>query len=186
MASVNKLYYYDNYGWLTDKVDNSRSTLSVPPSYNSESFIYPNWTGHRWVLLERIPEKSFQELRDELSIKLEEQRQLVQSQGVSFDFSDGPGIIQTRDIKDIMNVNGQVTAALILHNLDQPLAELVFRDIANVNHNLVPSEMIALGMVVTKWISDTYKMKWNHQEQIDQLQTIDDLENYDYTANWNL
>lgn len=46
-------YYYDNYGWLSDTPIEGRSTDIVPMA--TEGNLKPNFTGHKWVLMEYSP-----------------------------------------------------------------------------------------------------------------------------------
>lgn len=44
------MFYYDDYGWLTDSVNDERSTDVTPPEASSN--LQANWTGFEWVLAE--------------------------------------------------------------------------------------------------------------------------------------
>lgn len=46
-------YYFDNYGWLSDTPIEGRSTDVVPMA--AEGNLIPNFTGHKWILMQYSP-----------------------------------------------------------------------------------------------------------------------------------
>jgi hypothetical protein len=48
------LYYYDDYGWLTQQIIPDRSTDMAPPSAVPEGH-QPNWSGRTWIIVPYIP-----------------------------------------------------------------------------------------------------------------------------------
>lgn len=105
--------------------------------------------------------------------------------GVAYTFPDGlSDVIQTRTIVDTTNVNGMVTAALILQSQDVTAPVLAFRGESNVTHPLTPAQMIAMGMAVQGATLATYSAKWVHDAAIDALTTIAQAQAYDVTTGW--
>lgn len=118
------------------------------------------------------------------SLNLEKERVLSQvsqvrfaseAQGVTFAFSDGQGTVQTRNDTDIRNINGLVSAALVLKAQGVTDPVLSFRDEQNVTHNLTPDEALAMGMAVQAHISQTYHWAWEKKQQIQAVTTAQEL-----------
>ena len=96
------------------------------------------------------------------------------------------GTIQTRDAtlyRDIANINGEASAALILEGQGVTAAVLDFRDEQNVTHVMTPAQMIAMGLAVSSFINATYLAKWALKEQISNL-TPDTIDTFDITKGW--
>lgn len=119
-------------------------------------------------------------LRAEISAKRKQLEQL----GVTFEFPDGVGVIQTRDDTDVRNVQGNTTAATVLKLQGVTEAALTFRTEDNVNHALTPSEAIAMGMAVAARVQELYAFKWAHDEAIEMLETVEVCEAYDIEQGW--
>lgn len=97
------------------------------------------------------------------------------------------GTIQTRDqtqYPDIANINGSVTAALVLASQNVTSPVLTFRDQQNVNHTMTPAQMVAMGMAVSAFISNTYAHKWTLSGEISLLDTLEQAQQFDITSNW--
>lgn len=67
--------------------------------------------------------------------------------GVAVTFPDGQGVIQTRNDVDLINVIGVSTAGLAA-TVAGSMPTLYFRDEANDNHNLLPTQAVDLGSQV--------------------------------------
>lgn len=63
------------------------------------------------------------------------------------------------DATSQLNIQGLVTAGLYLANA-APSQVTVFRDANNTNHNLLPSELIAMGLGVQAYIGNLYAKSW--------------------------
>lgn len=116
---------------------------------------------------------------------LEAQRVTVQNKGCLYGFPDGQGHIQTRvDTQDLLNINGQVTAALILKSQNQNGAVIPFRDAENVTHMLTPDQMVAAGMAAQAFVSSVYQAKWSKANDINALTSITAINSYNLTTGW--
>lgn len=67
--------------------------------------------------------------------------------GVPVLFPDGAGVVQTRDDIDLVNVIG-VSAAGLAATVAGTMPELYFRDEANSNHSLLPTQAVDFGAQV--------------------------------------
>jgi hypothetical protein len=120
--------------------------------------------------------------RADLSATIKVERERRQQAGLSYLFPDGAtGTIQTRDEQDLLNINGQVTAALVLSAQGYTAPMLAFRDSENVTHAMTPAQMIAMGMAASQFVSATYAAKWAHDEAIKQW---DGIAAYNVATGW--
>lgn len=101
--------------------------------------------------------------------------------GVPYTFPNGPGTVQTRDEKDMRNIQAQVLAALILAG--QPV-QLGFRDQEDISHTLTPDQMEAMGLYVSGAINAIYQASWNKKDEIQALETKESVDAYDITTGW--
>lgn len=128
------------------------------------------------------------QLQTSLISATEDQRLTIQSAGLTYTFPDGVvGVIQTRDpttYPDISNINGQVTAALILEAQNVTTSSMFFRDLQNITHNMTPTQMVTMGMSVSKWIGNLYQYKWSLVNQIQALTTSSAIQAFDITQGW--
>lgn len=67
--------------------------------------------------------------------------------GVLVNFPDGQGIVQTRCDLDLINVTGVASAGLAA-TVAGTMPDLYFRDEANVNHPLLPTQAVDFGAQV--------------------------------------
>jgi hypothetical protein len=80
--------------------------------------------------------------------------------GVAVTLADSSSFtVQTRDERDFRNVAGLSTAALAYKALGQS-PTIVFRDAANVNHNLTPDLVIEMGLKVAAATESIYARSW--------------------------
>ena len=122
-----------------------------------------------------------------LTASLENYRMAAQNAGHSYTFPDGVGVIQTRDqtlYQDISNINGQVTAALILQSQNVTTPVLDFRDESNVTHYMTPAQVIDMGMAVSTFISELYLYKWNLATEIAAYTTMEQIEAFNPSSGW--
>ena len=145
--------------------------------------------GYLWVdnALQRKPDdpSALAAARQATLDALEVQRQSVQNMGCLYTFPDVAGHIQTRtDSQDLLNINGQVTAALVMKTLGQTSAQIPFRDAENATHLLTPDQMITAGMSAQAFVSKVYETKWNKAAEIDTLTSISATKGYDLTTGW--
>lgn len=121
-------------------------------------------------------------MRQALHASIAAKRDDVQAAGLVYTFPDGlQGTIQLRDGRDIANVNGQATAAIILQDRGVTAPVLGFRDEQNATHAMAPAEMIEMGMAVSAFLTQTYAAKWRHDGVID---AWDGSAPYDISADW--
>jgi hypothetical protein len=121
-------------------------------------------------------------IRADLFAAVKAERDRRQQLGMAYAFPDGvPGTIQTRGEQDLININGQVTAALVLLSQGVNAPVLTFRDEQNITHNMAPAETIEMGMAVSQFVSATYAAKWQHDTAI---AAWDGVTPYDISSYW--
>lgn len=90
--------------------------------------------------------------------------------GFAYVFPDGDtDIIQLRDDRDKLNINGQVTAALVLKGMGETGSVLAFQAQSNTTHPMTPDQMIAMGMAVNSYCLGLYMKQWGQKALLDAL-----------------
>lgn len=131
--------------------------FNVGDAYTLEIFLQYN-----------TPPKSIEELRIEHRASVDEARESVENQGLPYVF---PGnyqdTIQLRNERDVSIINSLVSMALILkaQGVTDPVLE--FRAESNKSHFLTPDQMLHMGMSVSAFVSELYRIAWRLKEQID-------------------
>lgn len=112
----------------------------------------------------------------ELKAKINERRIVLEKNGLSYQFPDSVGVIQTRDDTDIRNIQSVTTTSLILksQNIDSPV--ISFRDEGDVTHMLTPDQAIEMGLAVQSFIAGVYQWAWDAKANIDACTTLEELD----------
>lgn len=130
------------------------------------------------------------DIKKGLLASLDGQRRVEQNKGLAYTFPDGvEGIVQTRDPTmwpDIINIVGKVTASLIFKSQSITNSVIDFRDANNTMHSMTPDQMIALGLLVDKFLSNLYSAKWAIQQQIQALPDVASALVFDITQGWSM
>lgn len=114
--------------------------------------------------------------------QIESVRSEKETAGFPFVFSDGLGMVQSRE-RDIRNINGIVTTALILKSNNVTSASLPFRDLDNNMHMMTPTEALQLGLAATSFVSNIYNISWAKKAEVDGL-TTENIATYDVSTGW--
>lgn len=164
-------------------------TFTEPPAPKNGKVA--KWMGSGWELVdmaeffvakEKADAEALDAKRKALLKACADKRFAVQQAGKSYLFPDGAtGTIQTRNETDLININGQVTAALVLQAQGVAAPALEFRDEQNATHAMTPAQMIAMGMAASQFVSATYSAKWAHDAAIAEW---DGESEYDLAAGW--
>lgn len=108
--------------------------------------------------------------RPEIRLLVDAERKRREALGCVVQFPDGLGTVQTRDPDDYRNINGMVTAALVLSAQGVTDPVLPFRDAEDSTHMLTPTEMIAVGMAVQQRVGALYGASWAIKQFIEESQ----------------
>ena len=107
------------------------------------------------------------------------------SQGVPYSFPDGIGTIQTRDLRDIINIMGSVVGGMILQGQE---ITIPFRDEEDKNHILTPEQTMTMGMAALTSYTAIYQTAWAHKDALKTIAengaTIAQIEAYDINTGW--
>lgn len=105
--------------------------------------------------------------------------------GFPYVFTDTAGTIQTRDLRDYINILGNVVAGMLLNG---QAVVMPFRDAEDSNHSLTPSETITMGLSALNSYTEIYKTAWAHKDALKVLAeggaTIQQIIDYDITTGW--
>jgi hypothetical protein len=106
-----------------------------------------------------------------------EQMQAVDlTAGVPFVFGSAEDIVQTRGERDLININGVVTQAILLKNAGVVEPIIQFRAQSNATYMLTPDEAINMGVTVAQHSQQVYEKAWLLKDAINAAQTIEELE----------
>jgi hypothetical protein len=103
--------------------------------------------------------------------------------GVPYNFPDGAGTIQMRDLIDARNIQTNVTMALILQGMGETKPVMSFRDTENVTHAMTPAQMITMGVTIAQAGQAIYAASWTVKDTAKDL-PANELPGYDIEANW--
>lgn len=91
------------------------------------------------------------------------------------------GHIYDSDETGRSNLSGIATA--IANGI--PLPEgFTWRDAANVEHSMNEADLLNFSVTMINFVNACYSISWVHKNAIDALQTIEEVEEYDYTTGW--
>lgn len=123
------------------------------------------------------------EIRQRIASEIDTKRVELLAAGVSHTFSDGSiGVIQTRSDTDMINLSGNVIAAMARKVIGS--TEPFFYITAdNVVHQLTADEMIATGLVVQPAVTAIYVAARAKKDALGALD-FDALVAYDIEAGW--
>lgn len=107
------------------------------------------------------------------------------AQGISYDFPDGTGTVQTRNDTDLGNINAVATTAIVLQGQGVTDPVVKFRDTENVTHLMTPEQAIAFGVALSSSITAIYQNKWDTDEAIDALADQAAIDAFDLDAEWS-
>lgn len=96
--------------------------------------------------------------------------------GVPFKFGDHDDIIQTRFERDLINISGVTTRAILLKSQGEENAVIQFRAESNTTYLLTPDEAIALGQTVAEYSEQIYNKGWSLKDQLEQADDLEDIE----------
>lgn len=123
------------------------------------------------------PPPTLPDIKQEKRLEIEAARNQAERQGMPWIFPGSIGdVVQLRTERDITNVNGQVTNALVLQQQGITDAVLPFQGESNQTHMLTPAQMIALGQAVNAHIAALYQHQWQLKDQLNTAQTPEEIE----------
>ena len=115
--------------------------------------------------------KPVEQIKNELKQRVNSARDVKEKVGLTYQFPDGLGVIQTRSDVDIRNVQSITTTAVILKSAGVVDPVISFRDESDVTHDLTPDQTIEMGIAVQTFISNIYKWSWDKKVEIDACTT---------------
>lgn len=119
---------------------------------------------------------TLEELIEMKRVEIDEWRVQAEQRGMPWAFGSIDDIVQVRHERDLNNINGRVSAALVLKGRGVTDPVLPFRAQSNITHNLTPDEMIEMGLAVGEFTANQYMIAWGLKEQLALVETVEDLE----------
>jgi hypothetical protein len=120
-------------------------------------------------------EADLSQLREQKIADFERRRIQLERAGCPFVFGEVGDIIQTRDERDFININGVVTNAILFKAAGVTDPVILFRAQSDTNYQLTPDQAIALGIAVASRSTQLYARKWELKDAIDSADSIDDI-----------
>ena len=117
-------------------------------------------------------------IRSNKKQEVDNKRDEILSSGISYNFPDGVGIIQTRDQKDERNIQANTSAAQAYIMLNQPQTEMKFRDMEDVIHTMTATQMLEMCLYVKSYGQSIYEKSWQIKDEIKNIQDVEVLKNY--------
>ena len=117
-------------------------------------------------------------------------RETYLSRGFIYQFSDGPGTVQTRDMRDIMNVHMNASTAMAFIVQGQGGTILSFRDTENVIHKIPATELLDMSMKAIQYGYEVYSTSWRHKDVLKgehpviKVSSLEDLYEYSIYEGW--
>ncbi|MBU2249056.1 MAG: DUF4376 domain-containing protein, partial [Gammaproteobacteria bacterium] len=176
-------YIIDDRGKTAWKTDGSGGSIvvtelgSVASGWTIKTFVpMSTWSGSAWVLnrLLVIADKS-KEVGAVRESKIAE--------GVPYDFADGHGTVQTRDLVDVRNIQTNVMTALILQGAGEIRPVMPFRDSENVTHLMTPAQMLSMALAISQHGQVIYNRSWKLKDAVEGM-TTEKIAIFDVKANW--
>jgi hypothetical protein len=103
--------------------------------------------------------------------------------GIPYEFPDGKGTIQTRDLTDARNIQTSIVSALILQAAGETGPVMVFRDVENVSHKMTPAQVLAMGLYVAQYGQGIYTASWTIKDKASTL-TAKEVKDFDIEKEW--
>ena len=119
---------------------------------------------------------TFDELKERKRREIDEWRVMAEQRGMPWTFGDIKDRVQVRNERDLTNINGQVSAALVLKGRGVTDPVLPFRAQSNITHNMTPDEMIEMGLAVGEFTANQYMKAWALKAELDLAETVEELE----------
>jgi len=176
--------YLSNCGFLSESRLNSLRQNAINAGYN-EADITVEWVTEEAYAALVISSTTLADCIAAKQAEVDILREAKIADGVPYTFPDNVvGVIQTRDSVDIRNIETNImsaTIAVMNNMLDLPM---VFRDEANIIHEMTPAQMITMGTAAVQRGQNIYKNSWAHKDAIKLLTTKEEIEAYDITTGW--
>lgn len=123
------------------------------------------------------------EIRQRIASEVNTHRDNLLAAGVSHTFADGrQGVVQTRSDTDMINLSGNVTAALALKSLGST-STIPYITADNAVHLLTADEMIGTGLAVQSAVAAIYVAARAKKDALQALE-FDALVAYNVAAGW--
>lgn len=116
--------------------------------------------------------------------EVDDERDRRESLGCPYQFPNGLGVVQTRDLTDYRNINGLTTGAIVLQAQGITSAVMSFTDAANVVHVMTPSQTIQMGMAVLQRTQALHSAGYAIKLQVESAADMVALNAIDIAAGW--
>ena len=117
--------------------------------------------------------------------EIDKERDRRQALPLEYTFPDGQtGHIQRRNQRDERNIQGVASAAMSLVLAGNTTDQVHFTDEENVKHMMTGTEGMAFGVFVQEDYARLQEAARQHKDNVNDLTSIEDVQNYDYSGGW--
>ncbi len=133
----------------------------------------------------RQPEPlTFEEKKAARLAEVDRVRSAKIAEGCAWDFADGGwGTVQTRNDRDLNNINGIAHAAQHMIDTADP-GSIPVTDAENITHAMAPAEARAMGFAVFQRHATLHLVARTHKNAIEAMQDEAALDGYDIETGW--
>lgn len=107
-----------------------------------------------------------------------------EQQGFTYQFGNVQDVIQIRDERDLININGVVTTAMLMKQMNSE-ETLSFIAASNTTYQLTPDEVIQMGLVVSSFISSLTTKARQYKDAIDSAKSKKAVDDILASVNWD-
>lgn len=129
------------------------------------------------------PTPSLEERKEQLNTQIDEWRVRAERRGMPYVFAHGvEDVVQVRHERDLANINGLVSSALVMRERGVTEPVLEFRAASNTTYRMTPQEMIDMGFAVGAFTTDQYRIAWELKELVKNAQSEEELAGIQWPA----
>lgn len=99
-------------------------------------------------------------------------------EGFAFIFSDGPGVVITKEDWNIRDIHTNTSTATVLCMKGLTSQPMKIKDRDDFQHNITSQEMIHFGLALADHGQLIYDACWKHEEDIKKITTYEEFDNY--------
>jgi hypothetical protein len=122
-----------------------------------------------------VAERDLSPFRHHKITELELRRTQLEREGCPFVFGDVGDIIQTRDDRDLININGVATTAILMKTAGVTDPSIMFRAASDTSYLLTPDEALELGRAVAARSVQLYAIQWELKDAVAAAQSVEEI-----------
>ncbi len=166
-------FIHDLHNFDPRAIEDNYTTVPL----DSGKFRKPRFVNGGWIEANPITdEEIFVQSKLQKLTEIEQMQFEALTGGVPYRFGEVDDVIQTRHERDLINISGVTTRAMLLQSqgINDPVIQ--FRAQSNTTYLLTPDEAILLGQAVALHSEEIYTKGWNLKDALSLADTLEDIE----------